>query len=164
MRISYNTKPWSTHIPILLKAVNLTDKDVLELGSGPSSTPLLHWVCKYKNSRLYTVEEDKDWFAWANRFHSNQHKIVSIDDMEKLPIKQQWGVVFVDHSAMRRAKDIIRFKNNADYIVIHDTEQGKFYNYDGVWKHFKNIYTWKDCRPWTTVVSNFKTLEEFKKL
>jgi hypothetical protein len=42
---------------------------------------------------------------------------------EELPnlAKQEWGVVFLDHSpGQRRAQDALLFRDTAKYIVVHD--------------------------------------------
>ncbi len=157
-------KQWSTHMPILIKAVSLTSKDVLELGSGYFSTPLLHWICKYKNN-LYTYENNQFFFDFARQFQSRQHRIRFLENWDDLKVDKHWGVVFVDHQPdERRGNDAIRFKDNADYVVIHDTGWPDIFGCTTVWDHFKYSYTWKDCSPWTTVLSNFKDLTEFHNL
>lgn len=156
-------KYWTTYMPMLIKAVSLTHKDVLEMGSGFFSTPLLHWICKYKN-KLYTYENNEFFYSFARQFQSSTHRIRFLENWDDLKIDRHWGVVFMDHQPdERRGKDAVRFKDNADYIVIHDTGDDIFGD-TAVWGHFKYRYDWKDCRPWTTVLSNFKELEEFRNL
>ena len=46
----------------------------------------------------------------------------------------------VDHSPkkpLRRGDDVIKLKNTADYIVLHDSEKEKekHYGYNKVWEH-----------------------------
>lgn len=157
-------KGWSTFMPILIKAVSLTNGDVLEMGAGYFSTPLLHWICKYKNL-LFTYENDPLFYSFAKQFQSPKHVIKLVNNWDDIKINKHWGVVFIDHVPdNRRGKDIIRFKNNADYIVIHDSERENTFGYIEAWGHFKYRYDWKDCRPWTTVLSNFKGLQEFSNL
>ncbi len=43
----------------------------------------------------------------------------------------------------------LRFKDTAEYIVLHDSGAEKVYGYDNIWK---------ECRPWTSDVSNFDNL------
>lgn len=131
----------------------MTDGPVLELGTGLFSTPLLHWLCKEKQRKLVSCESVTDFFEFPKSFRSKNHTVHFIDDWDKLDNKEHWSVIFIDHTVERRAIDAIRFKDSADYIVIHDTESNE-YGYDKVWQYFKYRYDWKECRPWTTVVSN----------
>ena len=139
---------------MLIKIVLKSRGDVVEVGSGFFSTPLLHWLCKGMNRKLITYESDPDYFKFAKKFQSLGHTIRLIENWDEMDFKTHRGVVFIDHVPERRSTDILNFKDKADYIVIHDTEADS-YNYETVWSHFKYRYDWKDCRPWTSVVSNF---------
>lgn len=152
-------KSQTTHIGVLVKVLEASDGDVVELGAGPASTPLLHWLCKEMNRKLITYENNPDYFNFAKSFHSRGHQIISVGDWNSIDTKTHRGLVFVDHApAERRGPDAIRFKDSADYIIMHDTEKPDDYGYDEVWPNFKYSYTWKECRPWVSVVSNTKDL------
>ena len=152
-------KEKSTHNPMLIKTVLISGGPVLEIGAGIYSTPLLHWLCKLLGRNLVTYENNTEHCQYAKMFVSRHHSIKLIDDWSKIDTKTHWGVVFMDHNPdSRRADDVISFKDRADYIVIHDTDREDKYHMERAWPHFKYRYTWKDCRPWTTVVSNFKNL------
>jgi hypothetical protein len=143
---------------MLMKTVLATDGPVIELGVGFSSTPLLHWLCWEKARPLMSYESDPFWYEFARKFQSRYHRIRLVEDWDKIDNTNPVSVVFVDHLEDRRVKDIIRFKDVADYIVIHDTDDFKHYGFEEAWKHFKYVYHWKGCSPWTTVVSNKKDL------
>jgi hypothetical protein len=154
-------KKWTTHQTMLIKCVEKTNKPVLELGSGLFSTPLLHWLCKIQGVALWTYENEDEFYNFAKGFRSKMHRIRLIKDWDELDLKTHFGVVFIDHHPpLQRGKDVIKFKNNADYIILHDTEKEESYGYDKVWSHFKYRYDWKDCPPYTTVLSNFKDLSD----
>jgi hypothetical protein len=74
-------------------------------------------------------------------------------------------MVFVDHHPPeRRMIETSRFKDVADYIVIHDTErESREYNRSEILDGFKYRHDWKDCKPWTSVFSNFKDLSFLSK-
>lgn len=149
-------KAWTTHMPMLIKYVQLAKGDVMELGAGPSSTPLLHWLCRDK--KLFTYENTQHYYDYAKQFQSKTHSIRKVENWDDIKTKKHWGVIFIDHAPpAQRGKDVIKFKDSADYIICHDSE-GKDYGYEEVFKHFKYRYDWKDCYPWTTVLSNFKEL------
>jgi hypothetical protein len=154
-------KAWTTHMGVLVRVLRASDGDVLEFGAGPMSTPLLHWVCKDMNRRLISYESDPDFYNFARQYRSRLHKIILVKNWDDVDAAINRGVVFIDHApSTRRETDVIRFKNTADYIVMHDTDAKE--DYSGVWPHFKHIYTWTKCRPWTSVVSNFKDLSDIK--
>ena len=158
-------KGWSTHVTMLVKTLNASTGDVLELGSGLFSTPMLHWLCKEQNRKLVTLENNEEYINFARQFRSNLHRIGQVESMDGFQINSHWGIVFVDHDFpyQDRGKDAIRFKDSADFIILHDTEREDLYGYGQVWKHFKYRYDWKECQPWTSVVSNFKDLSFLEK-
>lgn len=148
---------------VLVEILIASEGDVIELGAGPASTPLLHWVCKSMNRRLVSYENNPDFFEYARQYRSKLHKIAFVKNWDEVDVKTPRGVVFIDHApAQRRSVDAIRFKNSADYVIMHDTNDQE--DYKDVWGHFKYIYTWKECRPWVSVVSNCKNLSTLKKL
>jgi hypothetical protein len=152
-------KEVSTHNPMLIRTILISEGPVLEIGAGIYSTPLLHWLCKMMGRKLVTYENNPDYYQYAKRFISLGHHIRPIKNWDEMDFKTHWGVILMDHNPdPRRVIDVINFKNNADYIVIHDTDREDKYHMEKAWPHFKYRYTWKDCRPWTTVVSNFKDL------
>ncbi len=166
---SYFQKAPSTHNALLLKILDKSEGDVLELGSGIFSTPLLHWYCKNKGRRLITYEDDPDWFFYSKRFQSDFHSIRLVKDWNEVSVAKHAGLIFIDHAGKKkgsnmlgsqRGADAIRLKDSADYIVMHDTDPqyNAIYGYDEVWEHFKYRFDWTECRPWTSVVSNFKEL------
>lgn len=115
-----------SYYPLLYKALEATEGEVIEMGTGHGSTPLLHEYCQKAKRILHSYETEKDWISkfegTANEYHtftlldrgawdacSNQHPSPS--------------VVFIDHApGERRKEDIIKFKDTAEIIVIHDTE------------------------------------------
>ena len=150
-------KAWTTHIGVLIRVLLRSEGDVVELGVGPFSTPLLHWVCKDMHRKLISYETDLGYYNFARQFRSYFHEVVFVKDWDKIDIKTHRGVVFVDHHPMiRRGIESIRFKDSADYVVMHDSDLEKYYK--GVLPQFKHIYVWKKCRSWVTVASNFKDL------
>lgn len=153
------TKKMSSYLPVLIKIVLNTNGPILEMGSGPFSTPVLHWLCSKSKRKLITCENDPEHFAFANQFKSRNHKIVLVKDWDEIGLTEYWAVIFIDHApAWRRAIDAVKFKYHADYIILHDTEEKNeaTYQYDHVWRHFRYRYDYEFCNPRTTVVSNFK--------
>jgi hypothetical protein len=154
-------KSRSSFFPVLIKTVQNTSGPILELGSGYFGTPLLHWLSEESDRRLVTYEDKQEYYAFARRFRTDTHEVHFVTDWDKANFdKEAWDVVFVDHRAERRVKDILRLKNRAKYIVIHDTEE-KIYGFDKIWPRFKHVYHWNFDTLHTSVVSNLVDLKIF---
>lgn len=158
----------ASHIPLLTRVIDISEGDIMEIGTGTYSTPLLHWLAHLYQRNLYSYENNQDWFKEASKENSNYHKIILISNWDSLPEKppsgDRWGVIFVDHSpGERRLTEIKRFADKADFIVVHDTQpQDNEEFYTQVlesWKLFKYRYDWTKALPWTSVVSNYKDLK-----
>lgn len=153
-------KEWTTHMPMLIKVLLNSEGPVCEVGGGPFSTPLLHWMCKMQNRKLVTYENHPEYYYFCHRFASPGHKIIFLENWDDMDFKTHWGMVFIDHHpSERRAVDVVNFKDSADYIVMHDTETDTICKWSNAYPYFKYHYDWKDCRPWASVVSNFKDLK-----
>ena len=148
---------------MLMRVLAVSEGDVVEVGGGLYSTPILHWACKNMGRKLITYENDPLFYKLAHGFQSQKHLVRFIKDWNEMDFKSHRGVVFIDHHPNeRRAIDVLNFKNSADYIVMHDTEDEAKHQWSLVWPHFKHVYHWKDCKPWTSVVSNFKDLSKLR--
>ena len=163
MRISPNYKQSGTHIPTLLKVIPLTTGDVCEMGSGFNSTPILHWLCQGR--KLVTYENDPDYYRFAKQFQTYNHRVRKTEDWSDVDFDKHWSVVFIDDSTKvggrqpkgkrQRGDDILKFKD-VDIFILHDTEPGEeeHYHYDLVFPKFKYRLDWKECKPFTSVISN----------
>lgn len=157
--------PYGTHLPTLLKVVEATKGDVLELGIGESSTPALHKICLKQGRRLDSYDTDLGYInQYSKEYRSPNHAYFWIDDWAMAKIDKPWSVVLIDHKpAIRRRTDAVRLKDIAEYIVIHDTEEviDRFYRFSSIWKRFK--YIWHDDQiPRTSVVSNLNSVDWLK--
>ena len=151
------TNRYSTHLPMLAACVAHTSGPVLELGCGEFSTPVLSALCLARH--LLSVESDPAWLAQFDYLRRAGHRIELVESWDDAPIDVQWDVVLIDHApAARRVVDIMRLKDLARLIVLHDTEH-RLYEYDLIWPAFKYRAEWKRRAPWTSVVSNFESLE-----
>lgn len=155
---------WGTHLPILTRIMDMTDGAVLELGTGVWSTPVLDFMCRESKRKLVSYDNDPDWFEPNKKqWQSDFHDIKIVEDWDKADIDNtHWSVVLVDHKpAKRRFVDIKRLANNANFILIHDSEpeSDKFFKYSWIYKHFKYRFDYTKCRPNTTVLSNFIDLK-----
>jgi len=156
---------WSSHYPILVKVLENTSGDVLELGMGPFSTPLMHWLCEDQKRILHSYDNDLKYMSLNRHFETPTHKIFCLEDWNTADIDREWGVAFIDHKpAKRRRDEIKRLHKLAKIVIVHDTdpETDKFYRYNGPFSMYKYRYDYKLVSPNTTVLSNFDDLTFLK--
>lgn len=150
---------WASHIPVLIKVMSLTSGPVLELGVGPNSTPLLHWLCFVAGRKLVSYESDKSWYDMHRHFKGPFHEVHYVEDWNKIDIDNHaWSLAFVDQKpAGRRREDVKRLANNSQFVVVHDTqpEDDKFYGMKKPFSLYKFRYDYNKIKPWTSVLSNF---------
>ncbi len=152
----------ATHIPLLVRVFEKSEGNVLEIGTGYFSTLILNWLCSIHDRKLVSYESDPRWYKRAqnNSINSEVRLIESWDDLKA---DEYWGMIFVDHGpAERRIEEIKKFKDNCDYMVIHDTQPqaNVYYRYSHIWSLFKYRYDYTKIIPWTSVVSNVKELDD----
>lgn len=162
---------WSSHYPMLITAldlarpgiaksfsIDLDNTDVLELGMGPFSTPLLHWLCFDDDRKLFSYDNDPKYIEMNRRFRSDWHTVELVEDWNTVAMDRFWSVAFVDHRpAGRRYHDIKRLAKQAFIVVVHDTEpeNNRFYAYHRAFVKYKYRYDWTKAKPHTTLLSNF---------
>jgi len=151
------SKAYTTHISVLVKMLEFTKKGtVLEIGGGPFSTPLLHWLCREQKRRVYTYDNIPKYYEYELMFRSKYHNIRFVEDWDKFKTgDRHFSMAFIDHLG-DRAKMAVLLKDKVDYIILHDTEEDRIYGYDKIWHNWKYRYDWKLAIPWTTVLSNKK--------
>lgn len=151
---------YGSHIPVLVKVMSISSGPVLELGSGYYSTPLLYWLCRAGGREFVSYEENEKWCEALRR--EIGFRPTFIKDWLDVKIDHiHWSVVLIDHRpAIRRKVTANRLKNNADYIVLHDSEPeiDRFYRYTDIYPLFKYRYDYTKFKPHTVVLSNFKDL------
>lgn len=172
----------ASHLPILSEIMDRSDGPVLEMGIGYYSTPYLYWKCKAQGRDLISLEGDKKWMdklempTWKEpgfgAFHVENWD--DLYDINKTPrevpyvLAHRWGVVLIDHRpAKRRRIDAKLLANNADFVIMHDSEPeiDRFYRYGYAYKHFKYRFDYKLVgKPNTTVLSNTKDLSVLSNL
>lgn len=151
---------WGSHIPALLKALELTKGSVLELGMGISSTPLLHAVCEQQDRLLVSCENDQQFIDLFKKYNTVSHQIRFVQDWTEVK-PEPCSVVLIDHKPEeRRAIEIQRFAYFAEILVIHDTEpeHEHLYNMANIINSFKSKLVFYKNKVHTTLVSNFYDL------
>lgn len=154
---------WATHMPILIRVLELSKGPVLELGMGIYSTPLLHILCENTHRELASYEDNLPWYEAHANYRSKHHSINLVSKWERVPIeKTHWGLVFIDHADKRRAIDAWRARDVADYVILHDSNDynEKAYHYSRIYPSFKYRYNFRRLSPNTTILSNTHTFSD----
>ena len=142
--------PYGTHLPALIAAVLYLNGDVVEMGSGHFSTPILHEILKNTNRKLYTYDHDAKWLDNFLYLETKNHTLKLVQNWDDIIIPK-CDILFIDHApALQRQKDIIKYKTTP-IIVVHDTED-KTYKYD--FSSFKYKYIYDVYKIRTTLISN----------
>lgn len=150
-----------SHLPVLIKIINLTTGPVLELGMGMFSTHYLHWACYENKRKLVSYDNSPDLLDWSKSFVNDYHEVNFVENWDSIDLSGYWSVVLVDHAPTpRRRIEIAKLANFADYMVIHDSEPERNgrQKYSKIYPLFKYRKDFDRERPFTTVLSNFKDL------
>lgn len=142
------TDDYSSHRPLLWLAINnVKDGAVVEFGCGEGSTKLLSLTAE----RFFSFETNE---KWAENYPKTKLTI----DYAKVKVSPL-GILFIDSAPGEQRKDLIELhKDNADVIIVHDTEEGAEYVYHmaEILSTFKYRLNYEPIgKPHTTVVSNF---------
>lgn len=153
-----DTRPFrGSHIPVLLKLINITDGPVLELGCGMYSTTFLHWACFPKRRKLVSYENHPRWFEFANQFKADFHDVILVEDWAKIDLSSPWSIALIDHAPNLGRQMELRRLRHADYVVLHDSEpqSENKYHYMAARRFFtyKWMYT-EGFLPYTSIWSN----------
>ena len=157
------TLAYSTHIPVLMKLLSVTNGDVLEMGMGLYSTPFLHWACMDKR-KLVSYENSPQYHRYFKSYATPLHEMHFVDNWDEADIERPWDIAFIDHSPEeRRKEDVKRLANHAKYLVVHDTEPAheEVYHYSEIFPLFKYRYDFENPRSNTSVLSNTVDLSGF---
>ena len=166
LKVANFTPMWGSHMPVLIKVLEISEGPVLELGIGPFSTPLLHTMCEIRNRPLVSYENDPNYMNSHRAFPSDNHKMFFVENWDDAKIDDvQWGMAFVDHGPdYRRNTEIGRLKDNSQFVVVHDTEPNNnpLYKYEEIIPLFKYRLHYDRLFPHTDVFSNFIDVTDLK--
>ncbi|OGK52588.1 hypothetical protein A2966_03545 [Candidatus Roizmanbacteria bacterium RIFCSPLOWO2_01_FULL_41_22] len=153
---------YCSYLPILIEVIQRSDGPVLEMGMGPFSTPVLHWLCIEMKRPLVSYDNNPEYFEENKAFENGGHQVKLVDSWDDADIENTlWGVAFLDHAPdYRRKEDAKRLANNVDYLILHDSEEtkDKYFHYSEIYPLFRYRYNYKRRSPFTVVLSNNKYL------
>lgn len=151
-----NVNPWGSHRLWLWNALEATKHlglPVIELGSGPSSTPFLRQYCKDEKLLFYSYETSREWAVAMNSLYV-------IDWDAESFWNNPCGVCLLD-LAPGEYRKVALMKLKAEIIVIHDSEPPGWNASDyqvrplfKKFKYYKDDIPVEKGSPWTTALSN----------
>jgi hypothetical protein len=149
-------KKRGSYLPILTTLVENTTGPILELGVGFCSTPYLHWSCYPQKRKLVSIENNPEYYMFANSWRDDFHTIHCTEDFDEINLARPWSIAFVDHSPSGRRHIDIKRLTHADYVVVHDSENSndKKYHLSRVLNLYKYRWKYDDAFPYTSVWSN----------
>lgn len=146
------------YYPLLYKALESTEGDVLEFGMGHGSTPLLNEYCTSNKRQLYSFDYNEDWRLKFNNILNAYHESFLIQKWTRVyDTFKDAGVIFIDQSPGEERKFTIQnYKDTAGILVIHDTEPTGAGDYQvrqhfGLFKYKVEVQT---AGAWATALSN----------
>lgn len=154
-----------SHLPVLIKLVQMTTGPILELGYGMYSTHYLHWACYPTNRTLVTYESHPSWIDFAKQFHVGNHTVHCVTNWDEIDVSPPWSIAFIDHEEDRRALESRKLAH-AEYVVVHDTDGAADRKRKNrilpLRSEFKYHFQYCVSRPHTMVFSNVHDLREFR--
>ena len=115
-------EPYATHIEPLINAALETEGDILELGCGDYSTPILSAIALHRGNRFVVNSSDPEW---ANRFR-NYAEVEIVDWNTWIP-SGNWGLIMLDNEQLTcdRIKWIPKLSKICKKIVMHDADAAR---------------------------------------
>jgi hypothetical protein len=163
---------YDSHRPMLwmalehIKPMNEGERsDVVELGCGYGSTPLLKRYCEMQQRLFASFENNLEWLS--------KFPDMAIVGVANWKFFMEIGrppadIVFIDNAPGETRKDLIPyFANSAKIVIVHDTEPGAEHDYKmaealNAYKHRCDLII--EGAPQTTAVSNVYDFQRWKGL
>ena len=117
-----------THQKFLTHYVQKTKGDILELGTGFGSTPMLLKLLEGTGRKLVSVDHNQEWIDKMKSVcpPSENHQYLFTSNWCGTIIelaKRSWSIVFIDQNPWEaRAISLYAFKDIAEYTVVHDVD------------------------------------------
>lgn len=153
---------WGSHMPVLMRLMEMTEGDVLELGTGMYSTPFLHYACMLQGRHLVSYENNPEYFNTYKDYNCPWHEVIFVDDFNKAGIRRKWGFAFIDTNPEEIRKDLaLKIANWARVIALHDSNANvdNVTHYSEIRPLFRKYFDYTGQSPHTLVLSNFKNTD-----
>lgn len=155
-----------THLPYLQRAIAAIDAfgvpgALIELGTGPSSTPVFLQAHRGALRPSVHVDNDLDWLRLQVPEARWSHTLCITSDwrIDKLPTKP--ALVLVDVAPAEARPKLVDHYLTAPVVIVHDTERAShsFYQWSTEWwteryGQVSGVAYWEDHGVGTTVLAN----------
>jgi hypothetical protein len=166
---------YATHQLVLLDVLGRIDKPILELGSGYYSTRQIHNAMEGRGIKVLTIDDNINWLSKYRDLENDWHglTIMSDKDFEKFCWMDdtEYGLVFIDGTTWdSRTTATMRYKETADYVIIHDSYYPAEMGYFGsvifsigtsyfAKRDFRDVFKWwVEYYPENSIVTDPSTL------
>jgi len=147
------------HRPLLLLALEITEiskNPVAEFGAGTGSTPYLRKFCEDASREFVSFDSNKEWAEkWGSEY---------IESWRDEKLYKPYSVVLIDQAPGEyRHESMIKLKDDAEIIVVHDAEPEPKHGYrlEEIWHLFKYRVFVKGDKIWAAAVSNSIDLTQY---
>jgi len=116
---------YGSHRFVVEEILKRVTKPVLELGAGDFSTVQIHEALKNKKISITTIDDSEEWLNKYCKLESKLHKLLLKNDEGIREFYKndstKYGLVFIDLGKWElRVDAVMKYKNVADYIILHD--------------------------------------------
>lgn len=124
------TDPFGTHQEFLEFYIKQTAGEIIEFGTGNNSTGLIRDCIQNTNRKLISVESNIEWLnKMKSEYPENEnHSYIFVNENDWEDYinnieKTDYSVVFIDQAPwIARKWTLDKFKNDAEYVIIHDVD------------------------------------------
>jgi hypothetical protein len=155
-----STFRFGSHLPVLIKLVNMTTGPILEYGGGMYSSVFLHWACHAKSRMLVTLENRWEYYKKIRNLRCDYHDIQFVKEWSNDICLGKWSIVLIDHGPGYRRENDAKKYLDSEYVVLHDSNE-ESYGYKNVFPLFKYRFDYIKAFPNTSVLSNIHDLKDF---
>ena len=141
---------YATHLHPLVTAAISVCGDILELGCGDYSTPVLAEIAHARGDRLVVCSSDE---SWSSKYKGIPDEIITVDWETWVP-EGQWGLIFLDSEQL--TKDRIKWlpvlSKIGKVIVMHDADAAMKSDEYPKMTEGLNIEIYNKHVPWTITI------------
>ena len=143
--------PYATHLEALVNAALESKGNILELGCGNYSTPILSAVARHRGDNLFVKSSSPEWALQFTDFAE-----VELVVWGSWVPSGRYGMIFLDNEQLtfHRIQWLPELAKHCDTIVMHDSDAAMQHaHYPEMVSGFKKIVTYSKHRPWTVVMT-----------
>lgn len=141
---------YATHLQPLVRAALAAEGDLLELGCGDYSTPLLAEIARHKGVDLFVVSSASEWAAR----YAGMARVSIVPTWERVSLPRA-GMVLLDNEELTRdrIRHLPRLAALAPVVVVHDFEACAGHaHWEEMIRPFGRVEVFKRYQPGTAIL------------